>query len=435
MDALVERLDLRGTRLAAGALAPRGAPAADAELVATVAEILADVRHGGDGALVRLTERFDGCHIPSVTVPPGDVARALDAIPPSLRGALDVAASQIRAFHEAQAAARPLVHEQRGVRIEELTRPVERAGCYVPGGRAAYPSTVLMTVLPARAAGVGEIVVCVPPGPDGTVPAATLAAAALAGADRVVRVGGAQAVAALAYGTESVPRVDVVAGPGNRYVTEAKRQVVGLVGIDSLAGPSDVVVVADATVPADVVATDLLAQAEHGPGGGAVLVTWDAGVADAVEAALGDLLAGADRRDDAASTLRTGGRIVLVEDAPAALDAANALAPEHLQLLCDGAPALVDLVRHAGAVFVGPWASAVVGDYVAGSSHVLPTGATARFSSVLRVDTFRTHVNVVSLDRAALAELAPAIEALATAEGLTAHWDAVARRLRPGGAR
>jgi histidinol dehydrogenase len=291
----------------------------------------------------------------------------------------------------------------------------------VPGGRATYPSTVLMTAIPAELAGVGERVLCVPPAADGTVPGPTLAAAALAGVTEVYRVGGAQAVAALAYGTETIRPVDVIVGPGNRYVALAKREVAGTVGIDSFAGPSEVVVVADGSAPAAFAAADLLAQAEHGPGGSAVLVTWDPDVADATDAALDELLADAPRRAEIVSTLATGGRVVLVDDVVSALDAVNVIAPEHLELLTADPHALVPLVRNAGAVFLGPWAPAALGDYLAGVNHVLPTARTARFASALRVDTFRKHVHVVDATEAGLIALAPHLRALATAEGLDAH--------------
>jgi len=285
-----------------------------------------------------------------------------------------------------------------------------------------------MTVIPARVAGVAEIALCVPPAADGRVATATLAAAWLAGADEVYRVGGAQAIAALAYGTESIAPVDVVVGPGNAYVATAKRLVAGVVGIDSFAGPSEVVVVADASAPATFAAADLLAQAEHGPGGAAVLVTWDEQVADAVDASLDALVADAARRAEIESTLASGGRIVLVDDPGAAIDVVNEIAPEHLELITADPDALVPLVVNAGAVFCGPWAPAALGDYVAGVNHVLPTARTARFASALRVDTFRKHVHIVRATEAGLARVAGHLEALAAAEGLGAHHASVALR-------
>jgi histidinol dehydrogenase len=261
----------------------------------------------------------------------------------------------------------------------------------------------------------------VPPDADGLLPQATLAAAALVGITEVHRIGGAQAIAALAYGTETIRPVDVIVGPGNIFVALAKREVAGIVGIESFAGPSEVVVVSDGTVPAAFAAADLLAQAEHGPGGSAVLVTWDESVLDDTVTAVERLLADAPRRDQIVESLRTGGRAVLVDDAVAAIDAVNVIAPEHLELLTADPDALLPLVRNAGAVFLGAWSPAALGDYVAGVNHVLPTARTARFASALRVDTFRKHVHVVRATEAGLAALAPHVRALAAVEGLDAH--------------
>jgi histidinol dehydrogenase len=397
------------------------------DIGATVATIIEDVRIRGDLALRELTARLDGVEVAAMRIPPGATAAALGSLSPALRGALELARDQILAWHEAQHE-KEARHARLGVEVRDYVVPVDRAGCYVPGGRARYPSTVLMTALPARVAGVPEVVLCVPPGPDGDVPTAVLAAAHLAGVDEVYRIGGAQAIAALAYGTESIPAVDVVVGPGNAYVAEAKRQVVGVVGIDGLAGPSEVAIVADDTVDPGWVAADLLAQAEHGPGGAVTLIVWDERVAERVELALDTLLVTAARRDDAESTLRAGGRIVLVDDATRAIDASNAVAPEHLELMCAGAEVLVTHVRHAGAVFIGAYAPAVIGDYVAGTNHVLPTGTTARFASALRVATFQKHIHIVHADREAILRVGPAARVIAEEEGLWAHADAVRMR-------
>ena len=424
---MLSRLDLRGcadltgalTRPDDGSVMTGGAD--DDGALESVRAILADVRDRGDDAVRDLTERFDGCRLDDLRVPADDVRAALDSATPELRAALEVAADRIREYHATQLTGPQPALEHDGVTLGELTIPVARAGLYVPGGRAAYPSTVLMTAIPAQLAGVAERVLCVPPAADGTVPAATLAAAALAGVTEVYRIGGAQAIAALAYGTETIGPVDVIVGPGNRYVALAKREVAGTVGIDSFAGPSEVVVVADASVPAGFAAADLLAQAEHGPGGSAVLVTWDPEVADAIDAALDDLLAHAPRHAEITSTLSTGGRTVLVDDALAALNAVNVIAPEHLELLTADPSSLLPLVRNAGAVFLGPWAPAALGDYLAGVNHVLPTARTARFASALRVDTFRKRVHVVEATEDGLAALAPHLRVLAAAEGLDAH--------------
>jgi histidinol dehydrogenase len=424
---MLSRVDVRGRSDDLRALLARPDAGSD-DLRAAVAAIVAEVRARGDEAVREFTRRFDGCD-PPLRLPADAAAQALQSIPAELRDALELAADQIRGWHSAQThAPNANGYERRGVRVRELVVPVDRAGCYVPGGRAVYPSTVLMTAIPARVADVGEIALCVPPGSDGRVPTVTLAAAALAGVDAVHPVGGAQAIAAMAYGTESIPAVDVIVGPGNAYVAEAKRQVAGLVGIDSLAGPSEVAIVVDDTAAPDVVAADLLAQAEHGPGGAAVVITWSEDVAEAVDRAVAESLERTARRDDAAATLSSGGRIVLVDDAAHAVDVANAIAPEHLQLMCADAEQLVARVRHAGAVFVGTDASAVLGDYVAGVNHVLPTAGTARFASALRVADFQREIHVVSADAAALAQVGPAAVLLADTEGLHAHADALRRR-------
>jgi histidinol dehydrogenase len=352
---------------------------------------------------------------------------ALDRLDPALRAALEVARDQIAAWHEVQSG-ESIEHVRSGVRIRELLVPVDRTGCYVPGGRAPLASSVLMTALPARVAGVPHIALCTPPRADGTVHDAILAAARLAEVDVVYRVGGAQAIAALAYGTETIDAVDVIVGPGNAYVAEAKRQVAADVGIDGYAGPSEVAVVADDSVAPVLVAVDLLAQIEHGPGGSAALITWSETLGPEVERELEILLEGAPHARDTEDALRAGGRLVLVEGPEQAMDAANAIAPEHLELMCAAAEDLVPLVRNAGAVFVGSDASAVIGDYVAGVNHVLPTGGTARFADALRVDDFRKHVHVVSLEPGALRQLAPFVTTLAEAEGLAAHADAIRRR-------
>jgi histidinol dehydrogenase len=315
------------------------------------------------------------------------------------------------------------------VHVRDVVVPVDRAGLYVPGGRAAYPSTVLMTALPARIAGVPEVVLCVPPdGNTGLPPDATLAAAALAGVDEVYRLGGAQAIAAMAYGTESVAAVDVIVGPGNRYVTVAKREVQGVVGIESLAAESELAVIGDGSTNPEWVAADLLAQAEHGPGGVAVVITWNEEFADAVDAALARRLERTTRQAEAAATLFSGGQMILVDEATDAVAVANVIAPEHLQLMNSDPEMLVPEVRNAGAVFCGPYAPAVIGDYVAGVNHVLPTARTARFSSALRVDTFLKHMHVVDVTEAGLAAVAPHLDAIARAEGLEAHAASVAVR-------
>jgi len=430
---MLARLDLRGFDgdLAAALARPASD---DAGVLDVVRTIIADVRERGDIALRDLTERLDGCRIDALRVPAEEVASALANATNELRAALEYSHGEITAYHEAQLMPE-VVLDRGGVQLRELVVPVDRAGAYVPGGRANYPSTVLMTAVPARIAGVPQVVLCVPPDATGSVPSATLAAAAVAGVDEVYRVGGAQAIAAMAFGTESIRAVDVIVGPGNAYVAAAKREVSGMVGIESLAGPSEIVVIADATATPDLVAIDLLAQAEHGPDGGAILITWDEPLAAAVDRAVEQLTAVAPRRDEIQANLSVGGRIVIVEGAEQALAVSNTIAPEHLELMTADPDALVPLVRNAGAVFCGPWAPAAVGDYVAGVNHVLPTAGTARFASALRVDDFRKHVHVVTLDEAALRRVAPHILALAEVEGLAEHGRSVALRTNPAALR
>jgi histidinol dehydrogenase len=422
------RIDLRGRPGPYDTVLPRPADAGS-DVREAVAGILARVRSDGDGALIELTREFDGFEIDGPRVEPGEVEGARHRVPGDLRVALETAWTRICAYHESEPDP-PADVVSSGVRVRHLVRPVERAGCYAPGGRARYPSTVLMCAAPARVAGVPEVVLCVPPGPDGRLDAATLAAADVAGIDEVYRVGGAQAVAAMAYGTESIGPVDVVVGPGNRYVAEAKRQVAGAVGVASaFAGPSEVVVVAGPDTPPRLAAIDLVVQAEHGPDGLAWLVTWTSDLADRVDEEVGRIVAGSPRRSDLEATLATGGYACLVDGPEAALAVSNVVAPEHLELLFEGSEELLPLVRSAGAVFCGLWAPASLGDYLAGPNHVLPTNRTARFASALRVDDFRRHIHAVTATPDALAELGPSVITLATVEGLPAHADSIRFRM------
>ena len=423
---MLARVDVRGTSGDLRALLARPDTAAP-DVAAAVAGIVADVRERGATAVRELTARFDGAQVADPRVGAAEIAAALERTSPGLRAALELARDQIVAWHEAQHE-REARHERLGVEVAERVVPVDRAGCYVPGGRAPLASSVLMTALPARVAGVPEVLLCSPPDASGHVDDTILAAAAIAQVDEVYAIGGAQAIAAMAFGAGALRPVDVIVGPGNAYVVEAKRQVFGTVGIDGLAGASEVAIVADDTVDPAWIAIDLLAQAEHGPGGAVALIVWDEAVAERVSLALDTLLVTASRRAEAESTLEAGGRVILVDDPGRALDAANAIAPEHLELMCAGADLLVPLVRNAGAVFVGAAAPAVIGDYVAGTNHVLPTGGTARFASALRVADFQKHIHVVRADAAALAKVGPAARAIAEAEGLSAHADAVRMR-------
>ena len=422
------RLDLRGVPAAglAGQL-PRP-PSPDSFPTAAVAEILDAVRVDGDDAVRTLTERFDGVTVDRLQVDADELDAALAAIDPALRAALELAYHRITAYHRHEPPPVGDFHLD-GVTVSHLVRPVARAGIYAPGGRARYPSTVLMCAVPAQVAGVDEVALVAPPGPDGTIATETLAAARIAGISEVYRVGGAQAIAALAFGTATIPPVSVIVGPGNNYVAEAKRQVSGRVGIPSgYAGPSEVVVVADGTVPAGWAAVDLVVQAEHGPDGLAWLVTWSEPFAADVEADIDALVAASPRRADLEATLAGGGYTVLVDGPEAAIAVANVVAPEHLELQVDAPERLLAGVRSAGAVFLGGYAPASVGDYLAGPNHVLPTARTARFASALRVDDFRTHIHAVTLGADALAALAPQVATLALAEGLPAHAESVRRR-------
>jgi histidinol dehydrogenase len=390
-----------------------------------VAEICAFVAKEGDAALREYSRRFDGwapAEGETFEVTNAELAAAVDRLPTADRGALEFAAQRIRDFHTTQVGATSL--GSRGLQM--LTRPVRRAGVYAPGGRAAYPSTVLMTVIPARVAGVTEVVLATPPRSDGTVPTAILAAAHIAGVDAVYRLGGAQAIAALAYGTASIPRVDVVAGPGNIYVTLAKREVFGAVGVDGIAGPTEVMVIADAGARPDFVAADLAAQLEHDPLAWAVLLTDSVTLADRVQEELRSLISGLERAQiiNAANCC-----LVVTDNLDQALDLANEFSPEHLLIVAENAERLATRVENAGAIFVGPYSTVPLGDYVAGPNHTLPTSGAARFASPLGVHTFLKRTSVLSLQRDDLETLRDACVRLAALEGLSAHAHAVEVRL------
>ena len=434
MSGLLTTLDLRGTDTsdprALRSVLPRP-KAADEPPIEQVRAVIEQVRVDGDAALRDLTARYDGVDIGEVRVAPDAVSGAPDRISPPLRAALETAHRNITAYHGAQLhdGAR---YQRDGLVVRELRRPVDRAGLYVPSALAPLLSTALMTAVPAKVAGVAETVLCTAPGPDGSVDDGILAAAAIAGVDEVYRVAGPGAIAALAYGTESIAPVDVIVGPGSARVAQAKREVAssGLVGVpSSFAGPSEVVVIADAAAVVVDVAVDIVLQAEHGPDGLAWLICWDDGVRAAVDAAVAEIVATSPRRHHIEATLADAGYAVVVESPDAAVDVANVIAPEHLEIQTVDPDALLGRVKHAGAVFCGPWAPASVGDYVAGPNHVLPTYGSARFGGALRVDDFCKHVHVVSLDEAALRSLAPHVEAMAEAEGLAAHARSVRQRV------
>jgi len=392
---------------------------------AAVAEICGRVAVDGDDALREYGARFEGWAPrpdESFQVEPGELASAAGRLAAPDRAALEFAAERIRDFHSLQLDTRTSGSQG----LELITRPVRRAGLYAPGGRASYPSTVLMTAIPARVAGVAEVVLATPPRADGTVPDVILAAAHIAGVDAVYRVGGAQAIAAMAYGTRSIPRVDIVAGPGNIYVTLAKREVFGAVGVDGVAGPTEVLVIADAKARADFVAADLAAQLEHDPLAMAVLMTDSTALADRVVDELENLLLGLER----AEIIRAAACcIVVADDLAQAIRLANDFAPEHLLIVTDDAAKVATQVENAGAVFVGAYSTVPLGDYVAGPNHTLPTSGAARFASPLGVHTFMKRTSVLSLERGDLEMLREACVRLAAMEGLGAHAHAVEVRL------
>ena len=395
-----------------------------------VAAIIDAVRARGDAALCDYTSRFDRVTMVAdrLAVTPAEMAAATASIPPALLAALDLAATRIEAFHRAQLPQDLVMTDAAGYRLGMRWSALDAVGLYVPGGKAAYPSSVLMNALPAKVAGVGRIAICVP-APDGVLNPLVLAAAQRAGVSEVYRVGGAQAVAALAYGTETIAAVDRIVGPGNAYVAEAKRQVFGRVGIDGIAGPSEVVVVADAANDPAHVAMDLLAQAEHDESAQSILITDDADFADAVAGAVAVALKTLPRAGIAGAAWEKHGAILLVLDWPEAAELVNRLAPEHLQVMIAEPQGFFAQVRHAGAAFLGRFVPEAVGDYVAGPNHVLPTGRTARFASGLSVFDFIKRTTWVEGGAAALAKVGPAAIQLAETEGLTAHAQSIAIRL------
>ena len=394
-----------------------------------VEAILAAVRDRGDAAIADYTERFDGFRPEPMAVSPEALEQAWTSLPTNLRDALELAHRRITDFHQRQRPADLAVTGPHGEQLGRRWRPVERAGLYVPGGRAAYPSTVLMNAVPARVAGVKDVVICSPAGRDGAVNPVVLAAAHLAGVKTVFRLGGAQAVAAMAYGSESVPKVDVISGPGNLYVTLAKQAVYGQVAIDSLAGPSEVLVIADHSAKPDQVAADLLAQAEHDPLAAAVLITTDPALADGINAAVAEQLADHPRQEICEAALRDWGLVVVCDDLESCARLSDSFAPEHLELLVERPEPLADRIENAGAIFLGPWSPEAVGDYLAGPTHTLPTCGAARFSGALSVETFMRHTSLIGFNRAALEATGSAVQELATSEGLHSHAESVRRRL------
>ena len=393
-----------------------------------VAAILADVRERGDAALLEYTARFDGAQLDCLRVSDEEIRKALQAVPKRFITILKRSARNIRAFHVKQLNRGFEIRKKNGIVLGQKVTPIEKVGLYVPGGTAAYPSTVLMDAIPAKIAGCGEVVMVTPPGKDGTVNPVILAAASVAGVDSIFKVGGAQAVAALAYGTESVPRVDKIVGPGNAYVAEAKKQVFGQVAIDMLAGPSEILIVADGNTNPVYAAADLLSQAEHDRMASAVLVTDSAELAEQVSAELERQIPLLLRHEIARESIDNNGKSIITSNIMEAIEVSNELAPEHLELCLDDPFAVLDAVRHAGSVFMGRYCPEALGDYFAGPNHTLPTGGTARFSNPLSVDDFVKKTQYTYYTQDALANVADQVALFATQEGLTAHANSVTVR-------
>ncbi len=386
-----------------------------------VSEIIENVKQNGDRALYEYCEKFDKATLSSLQVSPEEITEALEAVEPKFLEILKKAAENIRKFHEKQVRNSFIINDENGIVIGQKVIPVDRAGLYVPGGTAAYPSTVLMDSIPAKIAGCREVVMVTPPSANGKVNPVILAAASVAGVDKIFKIGGAQAIAALAYGTESVPKVDKIVGPGNAFVAEAKKQVFGKVSIDMIAGPSEILIVADGDTDPRYAAADLLSQAEHDKMASAVLVTDSEALAVAVQAELEKQIPLLSRAEIARASIDNNGKIIVVNTLEKAIDIANEIAPEHLELCVDNPFDYLDQIRHAGSIFMGRHCPEALGDYFAGPNHTLPTSGTARFSSPLSVDDFVKKTQYTYYTRNALERVAKDVAYFAEAEGLTAH--------------
>ena len=396
-----------------------------------VTEIISEVKRDGDAALFRFCEKFDGAKLESLEVSPEEIDEAFAAVEPRFIEVLKRAAENIREFHKRQVRNSFIINECDGIVVGQKVIPIEKAGLYVPGGTAAYPSTVLMDSIPAKIAGCKEIVITTPPNKEGKVNPVILAAAKIAGVDRIFKLGGAQAIAALAYGTQSVPKVDKIVGPGNAFVAEAKKQVFGRVSIDMIAGPSEILVVADRTSNPAFVAADLLSQAEHDKMASAVLVTDSMELAEAVSREIESQLERLIRKDIARASIDNNGKIIVADDIRVAIDIANELAPEHLELCVDNTFDYLDSIKHAGSIFMGKNCPEALGDYLAGPNHTLPTSGTARFSSPLSVDDFVKKSQYTYYTRQALERVAEDVAYFAEKEGLTAHARSATVRFDP----
>lgn len=386
-----------------------------------VSDIIADVRQNGDAALFKYCEKFDKAKLSSLLVSKEEIDEALNSVEPEFLEILKKAAENIRKFHEKQVRSSFIINDTEGVVIGQKIIPVDRAGLYVPGGTAAYPSTVLMDAIPAKIAGCREVVITTPPGANGKINPVILAAASVAGVDKIFKVGGAQAIAALAYGTESITQVDKIVGPGNAFVAEAKKQVFGRVSIDMIAGPSEILIVADGTCNPRYVAADLLSQAEHDKLASAVLVTDSEKLAEDVQKELERQIPLLEREEIARASIDNNGKIIVCESLKTAIEIANEIAPEHLELCVDNPFDYLDSIRHAGSIFMGKNCPEALGDYFAGPNHTLPTSGTAKFSSPLSVDDFIKKTQYTYYTKDALAKVAKDVEYFAKKEGLTAH--------------
>lgn len=400
-----------------------------ADVEDSVRAIVENVAKNGDAALRELTARFDKVEIKDFPVSPGEIEEALAEVGEDFLGIMERAASNIRKFHEKQLRSGFIINDEDGILMGQKVIPVDSAGLYVPGGTAAYPSTVLMDSVPAKIAGVKNVIMCTPPGPDGKINPYILAAAHVAGIDRIYKAGGAQAIAAMAYGTESIPKVDKIVGPGNAYVAEAKKQVFGMVSIDMIAGPSEILIIADGASNPVFVASDLLSQAEHDRLASAVLITDSMELAEKVSSEVDRQLETLPRREIASASIENNGKIIVCDDIPQAVEVANDIAPEHLELSVDDPFDYLDKIRHAGSVFIGRYAPEPLGDYFSGANHTLPTGGTARFSSPLSVDDFVKKLQYTYYTRDALARVGEDIACFARKEGLEAHARSIEKRM------
>lgn len=397
---------------------------------AVVTEIISQVKSRGDEAIFEYCEKFDKAKLSSLEVSDDEIQEAFELTGKELVDIMSEAAENIREFHEKQLRNSFILSEREGVIMGQKITPVEKAGIYVPGGTAAYPSSVLMNAIPAKIAGVGEIIMVTPPEASGKVNPDILTAAKIAGVDRIFKIGGAQAIAALAYGTETVPKVDKITGPGNAFVAEAKRQVFGLVSIDMIAGPSEILVVADSTCDPEVVAADMLSQAEHDKNASAVLVTDSKGLAQRVSVELERQLELLPRKEIARASIDNNGKIIIAENLFNAIDIANEIAPEHLEICVDNPFEYLDKIKHAGSIFMGKNCPEALGDYFAGPNHVLPTGGTARFSSPLSVDDFVKKTQFTYFTESALEKVGEKVATFACREGLSAHARSATVRLK-----